>query len=68
MPLLFSRPARRRAAASTLARLERYAAVAARKIIAASDAGQRVLALIWLDIRAHVLQAAARLRAWVNAA
>lgn len=64
--VLYTRRARQRAALSTLARLERYAAVALARIEQHARAGRRVLALIWLEIRTHVAEARARLVAWVE--
>ena len=66
MTTLFTRRARQRAAASTMALLADYARAALARIEQHARAGRRHLALIWLEIRTHVAEAQARLARWVE--
>lgn len=66
MMTLFTRRARQRAAASTMALLADYARTALARIEFHARAGRRHLALVWLEIRTHVADARARLARWVE--
>lgn len=68
MPLLYSRPARRRAARRLLATLARLAARAWAALLAAADRDDPAAGALWFRIRARIARRVREVVAWVNAA
>lgn len=68
MPLLYSRPARRRAARRLLATLARLAARAGDALLDAADRGDAAAGALWFRIRARIARRVREVLAWVNAA
>lgn len=64
-PILLTVRARERAAEQTLAQLARFAGVALAQMRRYTSQGERVRALIWLDIRLHVTAAIRRVKQWI---